>query len=447
MPYGLTASGFVVKPSEIIQEELEAAFKLAFGDNLDVDPRSPAGQEIGIITERLSELWQLAEAVNAARDPDYAEGAALESISALTGTLKEEATRSTVTLTATGTNATVIPSGRLVEVSDTLEDFQTTESGTLATLTSWANTTAYVLNDRRTNATRVYQCITAGTSAGSGGPTTTSSDITDGTVHWRYLGEGAAACDIEAESVNTGPIAGLAGTITVITTPVAGWSSVTNFLDADLGRDEETDPDLRIRREDELGGNNTGPAEAIRESVLAVDGVTGCTVYENMDNVTDADGVPAYHMEIVVLGGDDAEIAQAIHESKSGGSALHGTTTENVEDAQGLTKVIKFTRPDEIEIYVIANVVKNPATYPSDGDDQIAALLLAAGNEYAAGRDVYSRALSAICFQVTGVLNVTTLYIGEAPAPASEAAISITSREIAVFDSARITVNSSNGTY
>lgn len=47
-----------------------------------------------------------------------------------------------------------------------------------------------VVND--TGPTKLYVCITSGTSAGSGGPTGTAADITDNTVHWMYVGAGAA---------------------------------------------------------------------------------------------------------------------------------------------------------------------------------------------------------------------------------------------------------------
>lgn len=55
------------------------------------------------------------------------------------------------------------------------------------TATAWGATTAYVVGDRVVNSSKIYRCITAGTSAGSGGPTTTNLDITDGTVHWQYI--------------------------------------------------------------------------------------------------------------------------------------------------------------------------------------------------------------------------------------------------------------------
>ena len=60
----------------------------------------------------------------------------------------------------------------------------------------WAASTAYSLNDLVLNfdpaaadgvlPIKLYKCITAGTSAGSGGPTGVTSDITDGTAHWEY---------------------------------------------------------------------------------------------------------------------------------------------------------------------------------------------------------------------------------------------------------------------
>ena len=59
--------------------------------------------------------------------------------------------------------------------------------------TAWAASTAYTLGQRRTNNGLIYEVITAGTSATSGGPTGVSQDITDGTAHWKYVGAGITA--------------------------------------------------------------------------------------------------------------------------------------------------------------------------------------------------------------------------------------------------------------
>jgi len=60
----------------------------------------------------------------------------------------------------------------------------------------WAVSTPYVLGEKArtkiSNVTRCYVCIVAGTSAGAGtGPNTNGADVTDGTVHWMYIGAGS----------------------------------------------------------------------------------------------------------------------------------------------------------------------------------------------------------------------------------------------------------------
>jgi hypothetical protein len=65
--------------------------------------------------------------------------------------------------------------------------WQCTASGWNAT--AWAATTAYALDAMVENDTgKVYVCRTAGTSAGAGGPTGTTTGITDNTVTWDYIG-------------------------------------------------------------------------------------------------------------------------------------------------------------------------------------------------------------------------------------------------------------------
>lgn len=53
---------------------------------------------------------------------------------------------------------------------------------------TWQASTAYLLNQQVNNGGNVYKATTAGTSAGSGGPTGTGSGITDGSAVWTYLG-------------------------------------------------------------------------------------------------------------------------------------------------------------------------------------------------------------------------------------------------------------------
>jgi hypothetical protein len=75
----------------------------------------------------------------------------------------------------------------------------------LRTTVAWGASTAFALNKWVAVNGNYYKCITAGTSAGSGGPTGTGADITDGTVHWQYMSSvatgPAAYCTLESNVV------------------------------------------------------------------------------------------------------------------------------------------------------------------------------------------------------------------------------------------------------
>lgn len=59
----------------------------------------------------------------------------------------------------------------------------------LALAASWTKTTAFYVGAEVAANGNLYRCITAGTSSGSGtGPSGVTADITDGTVHWKWLG-------------------------------------------------------------------------------------------------------------------------------------------------------------------------------------------------------------------------------------------------------------------
>jgi len=441
---GLTVDGLVVKTVNDIIEDIVDDINERLGNSVAANSDDTIiGRIIAIVAAHIGEVWELAEATYNSQDVDSNTGAAQDATAALTGTTRLAAAESTVTLTLTGDDATVVPILSRVSVVVTETEFETTAEATLASTDAWVNSTAYSLGDRVTNASRVYQCITAGTSAGSGGPTTTSADITDNTAHWRYLGEGDADIDVAAESADTGPIVGASGDITVIETPVSGWESVINVLDATLGRNEESHEDLRIRREDELTSAGNSPTDAIRADLLAVDDVTAVTIFYNDGDTTDGDGIPPHAVEALVTGGTDQDIWDTLLASVAAGIATYGAEVGTADDAKGTAQTVMFTRPDEIEIYCILTLTYDALLYPADGDTQIKTAIVTYGDAQLAGRDVTSSVISAQAFSVTGLLDVSLAYIGIAPAPSSEATIAISLRELAVFDTSRITINSS----
>jgi hypothetical protein len=104
---------------------------------------------------------------------DFLDGPYL-SINTTATTISSSGTSGTVTLTASAATFASTDVGRPIRILHLIQD--------------WAASTAYAVGDVVQNDSgRVYRCTTAGTSAGSGGPTGTSAAITDNTVVWEYV--------------------------------------------------------------------------------------------------------------------------------------------------------------------------------------------------------------------------------------------------------------------
>lgn len=458
-PYGLNPTGWESKPLTVCKEEMESDFKAAYGTSVGSNPdgsipaQTKMGQLIGIMSEKFALLWELGQAIHSSTDPDKAQGVSLDSIAAITGTIRNGERFSTVIVTATGDPGTVLAIGRVVSVQGTGVKFDTTAAMTLVLAATWAATTAYVVGDRVVSDTpeKVYECTIAGTS-GMTAPTGTGSAIVDGTVTWRFLGDGSASADAPALAEVAGPYAAVSGTLTEIETPVSGWKSAINILDATIGDVAEKDPDFRIRRENELAAGGEATVDAIRAHMLrvgfgTVNAVKACTVFQNTTLVTNMDGLPGKSIEALVLGGLDQEIREAVFH-KAGGIESYGNVSGSVTDTAGNPHTVKFSRATVKDIWVEIDLQKIDGTYPINGDDAVKAAIIAFTEfpRYSFGVDVVAWALGAALDAVPGVFDVTAIRIGLAAFPVGSARITIGPRELAAFDTSRIVVTSTNTT-
>ncbi len=75
---------------------------------------------------------------------------------------------------------------------------------------AWVKDTAYAKDAKCSKSSRIYKCITAGTSenSDSGGPTGRGQDITDGTAHWKFIGVVPTTTDNTTYLTIASPIAG-----------------------------------------------------------------------------------------------------------------------------------------------------------------------------------------------------------------------------------------------
>lgn len=449
----LTSAGLEVATLADVRDQINSKWQQAFGASMDVSDASPDGQQIGIDAEIFALLNELLEAIVASQDPNKAADAALDALCAITGTKRAGATFSRVTLTLTGTPTTPIPDGSLASTQSTGQQFTTAGAGTatVAAATAWAGSTAYVAGDRRVNASKIYLCTVGGTSAASGGPTgsTRGVNITDGSVTWRFLGLGTGYVDVVARATVTGPIVAVAGDIVNIDTPTGGWATgtggVVNLLDATVGTNVMTNAELRVRRELELARPGTSPKNAIRTALLDVPDVTSCTVFSNVTDVTDGNGIPPHSILAMVKGGADQDIWDALLANVADGIRTFGAVIGTSVDDEGTPQTMAFSRVTEINVYVSVTLVVDPETFPADGAAQVKAAIATNGNARDDGTDVTWSWVLAQCFTVAGVLSGDMPLIGTAPSPSVSTTIAISLFQRAVFDTGRVSVTTSNG--
>lgn len=441
--YGLFPEGFVAPTRAQLRERVETSLRNEFGKSLPLGNRTLLGFLVGVLVDALASLWEGLEQVNSAFDPDKAIGAALASLGLLTGTFRQPERASTAILTLCGDDGTVVDDGNVVATESTGKQFETDESVTITLLDSWATSASYNVGDRVTNAGLCFQCITAGDSAGSGpGPDEDVEDITDNTAHWRCIGEGEGAADIEASCLEIGDIVAVAGDLNAIQTPVAGWLSARNLEDAELGQPEQSDEAFRIFREADVARPGTGTPPAIRAAMLELPGVTSAIVFMNVTDQVDQDGLPPHSCEILVRGGEDQDIWDALWSNVPIGIQTIGDEEGTTIDEEGLEQVVRFSRPEEINVYVTVDLAKLPNVY--GGDTAVEEAIVSWGDGVI-GRNVVASAISAQCFAVPGVVDVTSVKIGTAPSPSGSATIVVSRRQLADYDTSRITVNSVDG--
>jgi uncharacterized phage protein gp47/JayE len=141
-----------------------------------------------------------------------------------------------------------------------------------------------------------------------------------------------------------------------IFTPTRGWQTVNNAADATPGAPVETDAQLRIRQSVSTANPSLTVLDGTIGSVENLPGVTKVRGYENDTGSTDANGIPAHKISIVVTGGDDVAIAQDIALHKTPGTGTYGDTSELVYDAKGMPLTIAFNRAVPATIAAVVTI-------------------------------------------------------------------------------------------
>lgn len=474
--YGVTPEGFLRPTLQEIRADWEQRYRDLFGQDINLGEESIFAQMIGTEAEREDRLWQALEATYFSGYPNSASGRSLDGAVQLTGIQRLGATRSFANVVLIGVPNTTIPSGSQSSVVGTGEIFETLISYGLAAtsviqavinVTNVLNSTNYTITINGTPYTdtspfaSTEQNILEMLEAMLPGFLDTEIDgsdliiITSDRVTPFSISVGAnlsiAQLGIPAvmRSLNFGQILAPAGLLTEIETPVAGWDEVTNYVDALSGRDIESDSALRIRRAQSLQILGTATVEAIRARLLAqVDDVTAVTVIENRLDVPDIDGRPPHSFEAIVSGGTDEDVANKIWEVKAAGIQTTGDIGVVITDSAGFSHEIRFSRPVDRYVWIKVSINRNGiGTFPTNGEDQIAANIVAYGRTLSVGDDILYQALFGPIYQVPGI-QAAEVEIAITPSPDTEPPdyefvsenVVIGSNEITIWDVARIDV-------
>lgn len=438
---GVTVNGLVTKSLTEIKAEVVARLQATINASLDVSDETFVGQLVTIFSDQLDETYQAIQQVYDAAYRPTSQGTSLDGIGALTSTLRLGAVASTAKVVAVGSNATALSTGRAVSVASAQSArFQTSQAYTIVTLAARAISTVYVVGNLRSNGGNIYYAKIAGTSGVGGGPTTTASSIVDGGVTWAYIAAGSAAVLMDVVASATGPTVASVGTLTVIETPVSGWTSVTNPLAAITGRNLETDEAYRTRQAASLTIAGAGTPDAIRADLLNVLGVTAAIVFENVGDVIDVNGLPPHSLEALVLGGVDQDVANRLWTTKPAGIYTHGTIVSSVNDASLNVQTVRFSRPTNVPFYVTVTVTTD-GTFPTDGATQIKDALAAFWATKLIGDDVIRSQLFSPIDAISGTVDITNIQLGLSAAPVGTSNLVITSRQLATLSAANIVVN------
>lgn len=296
-PY-VDSTGLHIPTYNDILEDMIAAMKQIYGDDIYLDNSSPDYQLLSIFALKQSDTLQAMAYAYNARSPETAIGTSLDSVVKLNGIKRKAASQSTCQVKIAGTPFTQIVNGAVRD---------------RAGLT-WDLPSSVVIDSSGTTYT-VATCRTAGA------------------------------------------VSALAGDISQIETPTYGWVSVTNEVAAVLGNAQETDAQLRERQTISTANPSQTMLDGTKGAIAALKNVSRYAVYENDTNVSSVTddnpyGLPAHSVTCVVEGGADEDVAEAIFLHKGIGCYTNGDVEVQYTDQNDYINRVRFYRPVYKDIFV-----------------------------------------------------------------------------------------------
>lgn len=270
-----------------------------YGTDINVSSNSPDGQMVNIYALSKQDILNLLVAIYDSFDPDQAVGVALDSIAQIAGLTRIQGVYTEVDI------AVVVATNLNLNGQDT--------------------STPYTIQDATGNQ---FQLITS------------ASLITGSNT-------------LSFRAVNIGFIQVLANTLTVPVTIVANVTSINNpSTPTQVGSNQETDANFRIRRQASTAFPAQGSLQSLYGGLASIEGIGDVAVYENTTNAVDADAIPAHGIWVVCEGGTAAEIGDAIYTYRNLGCPMAGAVSVVITQVDGSFITMKYDIAVDQNLYV-----------------------------------------------------------------------------------------------
>lgn len=312
----IDANGITIQSFDEILAELVAGYQAIYGVDINLSQESPDGQRVAIEAKSRADIQAFALWIANNFDPDFARGIFQAKIAKLSGIFPRPATRSFWDLSVVSTRVVTLPTG--YQISDDLGQL-------------WELPAPVILP--------------VGTTA------------------------------ITFQATDFGSVTGLTGAVFTPVTVVLGITGFTAAVDAEPGKDEETDEEFVQKRNLSLENPAFSTTNSLAARLLNTAGVTDAYVYDNDDDVYNALwDLNAHSIWAVVEGGTIDDIMQAMLFQKTGGTGIKGAIEASIPETltrpDGSTFVViqvrRFDRPVVTPIYVTLTATRRNPLVPVD---------------------------------------------------------------------------------
>ncbi len=326
MPNAITVDGLETETQAELVAQITASLQAIYRDDINIDSSSPDGQLMMIFIQVILDNLDFLTQVYNTFDPDQAIGVTLDERCAINGIQRQGGT-----FTITNITLIIDRALNLAGLDDAIND---------------PDGTGYTVSDNAGNQWILVESQTV---------------ASPGTYVYAFRAK------------NPGAVLTVPNTIQNPVTVVLGVTSINNPTTyTTLGVNEETDAQLRLRRQKSVSISSQGYLSGLLAALLNVTGVSSAFVYENVTGTADGDGVPGHSIWVIVQGGAPTDIADAIYRKRNAGCGMKGSETVNVLQPDGTYFQIKYDIVTPEDLYIqfdatsIDGVTSIDATYIKD---------------------------------------------------------------------------------